>query len=176
MPQNIANALWKLANLRKLHSVTNSLEFTKAHQDENEKLQNQLLEEMEDSVEYLSGLSLALLKSEVSNDNKAINNALEELIDRNTTLEKMISTDANSYNKIRKIISFSYATDFILLVGVLTMASTYAPPYAFPIIVVGSILSFISIGVFQMRSDGKIQDASFSKILTEIIKNLRILR
>jgi len=168
MPQNIANALWKLASLRRMNEAH--------YRSENKELQDQLTAEMKASVEYLSSTSLDLIRSEITNDTKAINNILRELSDRNNRLEKMVAAEAHTYNQIRPGINSSYIFNFFLVVGLLAVVSIFTPNYAFPIIIIGSILGFLAIGLFQMRDSEKIKDESFSQIIIELLKSLRILK
>lgn len=168
MPQNIANALWKLASLRRMNEAH--------YRNENKELQDQLTAEMKASVEYLSSISLDLIRSEITNDTKAINNILRELSERNSRLEKMVAAEASVYNQIRPGINLSYILNFFLIVGLLTIVSVFAPNYALPIIIIGSILGFLAIGIFQMRDNEKLKDESFAQIIIELLRSLRILK
>lgn len=175
IPQNIANALWKLANLKKIQLASDYLSFTKEHINQNKELQNQVITEMESSIQYLSSLSLLLIKSEMLGDNKVINELLAEISTQNSRLRKIVASDANSFNKIPASFT-SLIGNFFLIVLLLSSVSLYAPEYAFPIIIIGSILSFVVTGVFQMLRDGNIRESSFVKIVIEILRGLRILK
>ncbi|KXK13504.1 MAG: hypothetical protein UZ14_CFX002001583 [Chloroflexi bacterium OLB14] len=63
-------------------------------------MQNQVITEMESSIQYLSSLSLLLIKSEMLGDNKVINELLAEISTQNSRLRKIVASDANSFNKI----------------------------------------------------------------------------
>ncbi len=175
IPQNIANGLWKLANLRRLISVTDGITLTKAHELENTILQKEIIQEMEFLVEKLSSLSLSLLKSEITRDNKIIENILHEISNSNNKLLEKISPD-NLINKVQQKSNFYYVAIFLILVVAFAVVSVYAPSYALPSIIIGSLLGFVTIGLFQLRSDKNIKDESFTKVIVEILKTIRLIK
>lgn len=175
IPQNLANGLWKLANLRRLFAVTNGVKTTKTHESENTQLQQELIREMEFLVEKLSSLSLSLLKSEITRDNKTIESILYEMSDSNNRLQQIISPD-NFVNKSQKKSSVYYVVVFLILATTFTIISIYAPTYALPTIIIGSLLGFITIGLFQLRNDEYIKDESFTKVIVEILKAIRLIK
>lgn len=177
IPMNIANSLWKLSNLRRLAAVTDGMGSAQEHEEENELLQIEIYQEMESLVGKLSELSLSLIKSEITNNNKAIQDILSGLNNSNDKLQNIISSNGIKYNNPPAITSnFYYIFIFIILIGILTVISLYAPAYALPIIVIGSLLSFALIGIFQLRKDENIKEDSFTKIVVEILRSLRFIK
>lgn len=173
--QNIANGLWKVASLRRLVAATDGIEVTKKHRLENTDLQNQIFHEMEFLVERLSFLSLSLLKSEINRDTQIIEGILLEISSSNAKL-KTIMPPVNTYNKITRTSSAYYIIIFLVLLTAFTVTSIYAPTYALPTIIVGSLIGFIAIGLFQLRNDENIKDKSFTRVIIEILKTIRLIK
>lgn len=176
IPQNIANGLWKLSYLRRLASTTKGMSITKQHEMENTKLQKQIIHEMESLIQKLSFLSLSLLKSEISRDNKTIEEFLFELSNNNIRLQNIIPSDNFTFNRIEKTSSTYYIVTFVILAITFTVISIYAPAYSLPTIIIGSLLGFVAIGVFQLRNDKNIKDESFTKIIIELLKSIGLVK
>jgi hypothetical protein len=97
VPDNIANALWKLARLRRLHT---SIDTLSDQADQNRQalidLENKLLAEMTNSVELLAAIPVSLMKVELTRGDRATDRLLTDLDESNKRLVDLSAAYAES--------------------------------------------------------------------------------
>jgi hypothetical protein len=92
VPANIANALWRLARLRRVRKSSDTkTDKGREKSGEIKSLEQQVLAEIEHSLDVLAGIPISLVKVELARDDRRADQLLADLGESNARLEDVSS-------------------------------------------------------------------------------------
>jgi hypothetical protein len=181
--ENITKALWRLSILQQTEKVVQ--EFGKGDKikelQEIRTLTEQIKEEIKHALEVLTSFSVYLTKLAVTGvSNPSETNSLIGKVEiSGQKLAEVIQSDSDG-QKFAKGASYSsvwsYTVILVIVVTTFSISSMYVPNYAFVITVTGSLLGLLVIGILKLRDSDKISENSFTQIVIEFLKSIRLLK
>lgn len=177
---NITRALWKLAALDETkHTIIERFDKDGKNRQEIDMLSEKVRSEIQHALEILTPFSVYLAKLRVSGI--SVSSEFNDLVNQIEVSSKELAeaTKTNRQNFIKESSDYSlwsYTMVFVIVVATFTLSSMYAPNYAFAVTVSGSLLGLLVIGILNLRDSEKISENSFTQIIIEFLKSIRLLK
>jgi hypothetical protein len=176
---NAIKALWKLWVLHKTIEVIGYFGNDRKVLQELGTLSDQIEAEIDNAFEVLTPLSAYLAKMAVTGTSvpPEINSILKQIEVSSQKLVEAVQSDGQKFTRGNPYPSvWSYVIIFVIVVTTFSISSMYVPNYAFAVTVAGSLLGFLAIGIIQLRNNEKINESSFTQIMIEFLKSMRLIK